>query len=52
MTGGGFGGSAIALVPSKQVGTVRGTCLASAAAHGWQEPRLFTVEPAAGAGPL
>jgi galactokinase len=52
MTGGGFGGSAIALVPVEQLGTVRGCCVASFAAQGWEEPRLFTVEPSAGAGPL
>ena len=52
MTGGGFGGSAIALVRREQLGTVRGCCLAAFAAEGWDEPRLFTVEPAAGAGPL
>jgi len=52
MTGGGFGGSAIALVRREQLGTVRGCCLATFAGEGWQEPRLFTVEPAAGAGPL
>jgi galactokinase len=52
MTGGGFGGSVIALVHRDQLGTVRGCCLAAFAAHGWDEPRLFTVEPAAGAGPI
>ena len=52
MTGGGFGGSAIALVTRDQLGTVRGCCLATFAAQGWQQPRLFTVEPADGAGPL
>jgi len=31
---------------------VRGTCLATFAAHEWESPRLFTVEPAAGAGAL
>jgi len=52
MTGGGFGGSAIALVPNEKVGTVRGTCMATFAAHEWEPPRLFTVEPADGAGAL
>jgi galactokinase len=52
MTGGGFGGSVIALVPVEQLGTVRGCCVASFAAQGWDEPRLFTVGPSAGAGPL
>ena len=52
MTGGGFGGSAIALVPAAQAGSVVGCMKAAFAAYGWSEPRIFTVEPAAGAGRL
>lgn len=52
MTGGGFGGSAIALLPRRQSGTVVGCLKAVFAAHDWREPRIFTVEPSAGAGPV
>ena len=49
MTGGGFGGSAIALVPVEQVATVRERVEARYAAHQWREPEIFVVRPAAGA---
>jgi galactokinase len=52
MTGGGFGGSAITLLPSGRKGTVVGCMKAAFAAYGWGEPRIFTVEPSAGAGRL
>ena len=49
MTGGWFGGAAIALVPSDRVAAV-GTAVAAAfAARGFREPELFTVAPAEGA---
>ncbi len=49
MTGGGFGGSAVALVPA---GAVEGTAAAVAAAFagaGFADPEVFAVVPAAGA---
>ena len=50
MTGGGFGGSAIALVPSERAESVAEACRARFAAHGFGPPSVFPVEPAAGAG--
>ena len=50
MTGGGFGGSAIALVPSGLVESVAEACRAGFAAHGFGPPSVFPVEPADGAG--
>ena len=44
MTGGGFGGSAIALVPSDAVEEVIGAVSAGFAARGWQEPECFVAE--------
>ncbi len=52
MTGGGFGGSAIALLPQGASGTVVGCLKAAFAAYGWDEPRLLTVAPSPGAGRL
>jgi galactokinase len=49
MTGGGFGGSAIALVPVDQVAKVRERVEARYAAHQWPEPETFVVRPADGA---
>ncbi|PPK62198.1 galactokinase [Actinokineospora auranticolor] len=48
MTGGGFGGSAIALVPPGATG-VRDAVLAAFAARSLAAPRLFTAVPSAGA---
>ncbi len=52
MTGGGFGGSVVALLPQGRAGTVVGCMKATFAAYDWKPPRLFTVEPADGAGRL
>ncbi|MGW6173797.1 galactokinase [Arthrobacter sp. NPDC055138] len=49
MTGGGFGGSAIALVPAGEVDAVRDVVLRAFAARGFRRPELFTVRPADGA---
>lgn len=49
MTGGGFGGSAIALVPADTSGRVRDEVVGAFAAAGYTEPDVFTVEPADGA---
>ncbi|WP_372498025.1 galactokinase [Sinomonas terrae] len=49
MTGGGFGGSAIALVPDDDENRVRDAVLAAFAERGFGAPRLFTVTPADGA---
>jgi galactokinase len=50
MTGGGFGGSAVALVPHERVTAVRTAVDDAFAAAGWQSPRTFEVSPSAGAG--
>ncbi len=52
MTGGGFGGSAIALVRNADAADVAGACRAAYARRGWREPHTFTVGPGAGAGRL
>jgi galactokinase len=49
MTGGGFGGAAIALVEQDAVQTVSDAVTAAFAASGFTEPHIFTVAPAAGA---
>lgn len=48
MTGGGFGGSAIALVPVDLVDDVRRAALAFAADRGLAQPEVFTVHPVDG----
>ena len=48
MTGGGFGGSAIALAPADAAGAV-GDAVRSAFAHrGWTAPVVFPVTPSEG----
>ncbi|GAB3521352.1 galactokinase [Arthrobacter monumenti] len=49
MTGGGFGGSAIALTPVDQVEAVRAAVLAGFERAGWTTPDIFEVQPADGA---
>jgi galactokinase len=49
MTGGGFGGSAIALVPLERVNAVQSAVATAFLARGWAEPDFFTAEPGAGA---
>ncbi len=49
MTGGGFGGSAIALTPVGQEQQVRDAVVRSFANAGFTAPDIFTVTPAAGA---
>ncbi|MFE9745762.1 galactokinase [Saccharothrix saharensis] len=50
MVGGGFGGSAIALVPVERHDEVVRAVLAAFAERGWTTPRTFTAVPSAGAG--
>ncbi len=50
MTGGGFGGSAIALVPATERERIGRSVSDSFAEHRLPRPRLFTATPAAGAG--
>ena len=50
MTGGGFGGSAIALVPRERVDAVTERVGADFAAAGYGEPEIRPAEPSAGAG--
>jgi galactokinase len=50
MTGGGFGGSAIALVTSGRRDAVEQAVTAAFADHGMAAPRIFAAHPSAGAG--
>lgn len=50
MVGGGFGGSAIALVPVERHDEVVARVPAAFAERGWTAPRTFTAVPSAGAG--
>jgi galactokinase len=50
MTGGGFGGSAIALVPLDRGDAVSAAVLAAFEKAGFARPELFSVSPAGGAG--
>lgn len=50
MTGGGFGGSAIALLESGKRESIEQAVLDAFREQGWIPPRLFTAVPAAGAG--
>ncbi|MCC2031639.1 galactokinase [Microbacterium allomyrinae] len=49
MTGGGFGGAAIALVARDRVSQVTDAATAAFAASGFAAPTIFTVTPSAGA---
>ncbi|OAN41618.1 galactokinase [Microbacterium sp. H83] len=49
MTGGGFGGAAIALIEQDAVKSVSDAVAAAFAASGFEAPAVFTVTPAAGA---
>jgi galactokinase len=49
MTGGGFGGSAIALTPAPDEQAVRAAVVHAFAEAGFKRPDIFTVTPAAGA---
>ena len=49
MTGGGFGGAAIALVEQDAVDTVSDAVTGAFSASGFAAPQLFTVAPSAGA---
>jgi galactokinase len=49
MTGGGFGGSVIALVPDEAVAEVERAVTSAFAANGWGAPHVFEVRPSQGA---
>jgi galactokinase len=49
MTGGGFGGSIIALVEKADAEAVAAAVSSAFAAQGWTAPRAFTAVPSAGA---
>ncbi len=49
MTGGGFGGAAIALVPGEELSRVQVALDGAFAEHGFSAPELFTVTPSHGA---
>ncbi|MBM6401091.1 galactokinase [Phycicoccus sonneratiae] len=50
MTGGGFGGSSIALLPEGSAGDAEDAVRAAFAARGWTEPACFTVTASGPAG--
>ena len=52
MTGGGFGGSSVALVPADAVGSITAAIDAAFAAAGYGAPQHLVAAPSAGAGPL
>ncbi|MCB2413986.1 galactokinase [Demequina sp. TTPB684] len=49
LTGGGFGGSAVALVPAEKVQALTESVHAAAHAQGFTEPAVLTVNPSQGA---
>jgi galactokinase len=49
MVGGGFGGSAIALIKADDLQKSKDSVLAAFAAKGFKRPRFFTSLPSAGA---
>lgn len=49
MTGGGFGGAAIAIIKKELLGQLEKNCKAAFSSRGYVEPRVFSVEPSAGA---
>lgn len=49
MTGGGFGGAAIAVINKDLLGTLETNCKAAFAAKGYLEPKVFAVIPSEGA---
>ncbi len=49
MTGGGFGGSVIALLPADRAGRVRRAVARQFAWHGWPAPRYLDAAPSGGA---
>jgi galactokinase len=49
MTGGGFGGCAIALVPAHAVSAVTDSVTTAFRSRGWSDPTVFEVTPSAGA---
>lgn len=49
MTGGGFGGAAIALVPSSGISRIQVAIDGAFAEHGFEQPTMFTVTAADGA---
>jgi galactokinase len=49
MTGGGFGGSTVALVPTVRLAAVQAAVTTAFVAQGWTRPDHFVVEPGPGA---
>jgi galactokinase len=49
MTGGGFGGSAIALVPHEVADSVRGAVVDAFDEQGWDSPAFLSADPGSGA---
>jgi len=49
IVGGGFGGSAIALIKAEDISKVRDAVTAAFESHGFKRPRFFTSLPSAGA---
>jgi len=51
MVGGGFGGSAIALIKAEDISKVRDAITAAFESHGFKRPRFLTSLPSSGASP-
>jgi galactokinase len=49
MTGGGFGGAAIAIIHKDKLSELETNCLAAFAKTGFKTPRVFSVTPSEGA---
>jgi galactokinase len=49
MTGGGFGGAVIAVVPAAATADVAGAVTTRFAQHGWRSPAITSAEPSQGA---
>jgi galactokinase len=49
MTGGGFGGAAIAIINQSKLGELRNQCLEAFSNQGFIEPNVFSVTPSDGA---
>ena len=49
MTGGGFGGCAIALLPADATAALADAVTSAFHNRGWTDPRVFEVTPSAGA---
>ena len=49
MTGGGFGGAAIAIIQESKLDDLRNECMEAFSSRGYIEPSVFSVKPSDGA---